>query len=374
MGVKASESVTFSFTTQTPSTGAATDADGTPTGTFRRNGTNDGAVTVTVTNIATGDYKAAFTMPAGASEGDECEVVISATVGGVTGKAVTWRDTAVSKLPGDFNDVSQADITGGAYAIDTDANGRVRLVVGTGTGEVNSSGGKVPATLATADVSGNLPANIKAISDDTTAADNAELFYDGTGYNAANSAIGTVATATTIGATGLAAIWNRLTSALTTSGSIGKLIVDKLGLITSTTTITASIVSDGDLITIYQGETRTVADGNAITLSVSSAVVDLTGYTPKFGLTKITTNSGTATLEVSGTVTDAGTTAQAVVFALTSAQTAALALDPTTTNPFQQNPANSRAYRWTISATDSGSNCPTLAAGYASVKARDTTC
>lgn len=155
MGVKASESVTVSFTTQTPSTGAATDADGTPTGTFRRNGTNDGAVTVTVTNIATGDYKAAFTMPAGASEGDECELIVSATVGGVTGKAPVWRDTCVSKLPGDFNDVSQADITGGAYALDTDANGRTRIVVGTAAGEINSSSGKVPATIAAGDLANN---------------------------------------------------------------------------------------------------------------------------------------------------------------------------------------------------------------------------
>jgi hypothetical protein len=48
-----------------------------------------------------------------------------------------------------------------------------------------------------------LEVDTMAISGDTTAADNAELDYDGTGYAKANSTIGT---ATTIGSTGLAAI------------------------------------------------------------------------------------------------------------------------------------------------------------------------
>ena len=58
----------------------------------------------------------------------------------------------------------------------------VTLKVGTGTGELNVASGKAPATLAHTDVSGNLPANMKAISDDSTAADNLEAEYDGTGY------------------------------------------------------------------------------------------------------------------------------------------------------------------------------------------------
>jgi len=43
------------------------------------------------------------------------------------------------------------------------------------------------------------------ISGDATAADNLELFFDGTGYDAANSAIGTVASATAIASGGIAA-------------------------------------------------------------------------------------------------------------------------------------------------------------------------
>lgn len=58
-----------------------------------------------------------------------------------------------------------------------------------------------------------LGVDVVAISGDTAAADNAELDYDGTGYNKTNSTVGT---ATTIGATGLAAINAEVVDTLTT--------------------------------------------------------------------------------------------------------------------------------------------------------------
>lgn len=80
------DTVTLVFTTSSPTTGAATNADSTPTGIVNKNGTDDGAVTVTVTNLDTGRYKAVFTMPGNYADGDEVNLSISATVGGVTGK------------------------------------------------------------------------------------------------------------------------------------------------------------------------------------------------------------------------------------------------------------------------------------------------
>jgi hypothetical protein len=44
---------------------------------------------------------------------------------------------------------SQSDITGGAYALDTDANGRLRIVDGTGVGEINTLNGYVDASGST---------------------------------------------------------------------------------------------------------------------------------------------------------------------------------------------------------------------------------
>src|SRR6185369_12742336 len=79
------------FITSDPSTGGAANADSTPTGTLVVNAVDNGAV-VTVTNVDTGRYKAAFTLPT-LSVGDRVELSMSATVGGTTGKAIVWRET-----------------------------------------------------------------------------------------------------------------------------------------------------------------------------------------------------------------------------------------------------------------------------------------
>lgn len=73
------------------STGAATNADSTPTGTVNKNGTDDGAVSVTVTNIDTGRYKATFAIPTSYVGGDVVVLSISAAVSSVTGKAVIFN-------------------------------------------------------------------------------------------------------------------------------------------------------------------------------------------------------------------------------------------------------------------------------------------
>jgi len=81
------DTISLGFTTQSIS-GSATDADSTPAASLRRNGTIDGAVSVTITHNATGDYSAALTLPLTYVAGDDVELLVSATVGGTTGKAV----------------------------------------------------------------------------------------------------------------------------------------------------------------------------------------------------------------------------------------------------------------------------------------------
>jgi hypothetical protein len=76
----------LSFVTQ-DQTGSATNADALPTAVLRRNGANT-AVTVTVVNNAAGDYTASAPVPLTYSGGDELEVVVSATIAGVAGKAL----------------------------------------------------------------------------------------------------------------------------------------------------------------------------------------------------------------------------------------------------------------------------------------------
>lgn len=92
MSVKTGQAVTVLFSTANASTGAATDATGDPAGTLYVNGTAD-AASVTVTNITTGLYKAAVTLPA-LSAGDQVSIRIAATVATVAGEGVVWQETA----------------------------------------------------------------------------------------------------------------------------------------------------------------------------------------------------------------------------------------------------------------------------------------
>ncbi len=62
MSVRSAQAITVEFTTRVFSTGVGTNADSTPTGTLVLNGV-DNAASVTVTNIDTGRYKAAVTLP-----------------------------------------------------------------------------------------------------------------------------------------------------------------------------------------------------------------------------------------------------------------------------------------------------------------------
>ncbi len=91
MSVRSAQAITKVFTTRAFATGAATDATGTPTGTLYVNGTAD-AASVTVTNITTGLYKAAVTLPT-LAVGDIVDLRINATVSAVTDNAIIWSDT-----------------------------------------------------------------------------------------------------------------------------------------------------------------------------------------------------------------------------------------------------------------------------------------
>jgi len=107
--MKPGDSIVVDFTTHDPSTGAATDADSTPSGTLVRNGT-DTAESVTVTNKATGVYKASVDIPGGYSAGDVVQVRIEATVDSTTGNAVIFSTVLDSKRVGELNDLSAAEV------------------------------------------------------------------------------------------------------------------------------------------------------------------------------------------------------------------------------------------------------------------------
>lgn len=81
------------FTTENPTTKALQNADSLPTGTVYKDGAAD-ALTVTVTNLATGVYKAVYTPTTGAgfAPGNDVACFVAATVGGVAGGGVIRQD------------------------------------------------------------------------------------------------------------------------------------------------------------------------------------------------------------------------------------------------------------------------------------------
>lgn len=340
---------------------------------------------------------------------------------------IDWDGSAVYEPPTSASSGTfTADVTkwnGTAVATpDTAGYPVVTIKDGTGQGELNITSGVVDA-------------NAVQVSGDSTAADNLESDYDGTGYDKTASSVGAIrvntaqagaagtitldasASATNdlyngalitirsgtgagqsrwiydyVGSTKVASVsrdWTTNPSSdsvfviLPSSHPLLDDIADlddftasaaaKLALITSGTSINIqSTITDGDVFTILQGETRDFTDGNHIRIDVDGTVTDLTGYTPKFAFTKLTSNSGTSSLELSGTVVNAGLSTQYIYFEMTEAQTEALALDTSATHPYRL--SSNYAYRWDASSTDGVSNCPGHGTGYVSVKAMATTC
>lgn len=99
MTVKSAQAVTVLFSTANATTGAAADATGAPTGTLYVDGTANGAA-VTVTNITTGVYKAAVTLPA-LTAGQIVSLRIAATVATIAAEGVVWQDVADTSLNSD---------------------------------------------------------------------------------------------------------------------------------------------------------------------------------------------------------------------------------------------------------------------------------
>ncbi len=101
-----------------------------------------------------------------------------------------------------------------AGAAGFDGNGRVDVGSWLGTAVT------ISATTSKPEV------DVNSISDDATAANNAELFFDGTGYDAANSTIGTVSavgdkSGYRLSATGVDDIWDESAAAHVSAGSFG---------------------------------------------------------------------------------------------------------------------------------------------------------
>ena len=90
-------SVKSDFITQN-SSGAATNADSLPVGVFVRNGA-DTAIVVTITNKTTGVYTYEVDIPSSYVVGDDVQIRVSASVGGVAAVEIVW-EAALQEPPG----------------------------------------------------------------------------------------------------------------------------------------------------------------------------------------------------------------------------------------------------------------------------------
>ena len=91
------DTITRRFATRDAS-GVAVDADSTPTAAAYVNGTLDGSVTVTVTDVGTGEYTISFTAPGTWSVGDDVEIRVAATVDALADWEIVYSGT-VRKAP-----------------------------------------------------------------------------------------------------------------------------------------------------------------------------------------------------------------------------------------------------------------------------------
>lgn len=324
------------FCTQRFDTGAATDADVLPTATAYRNGVAD-AWALTVANVTTGLYKVTGTVPA-YTQGDYVQVVVSATVNAVAGKAVidsgvveTYLDAAVS---------TRSTYAGADTAGTTTLLGRVvgTLAAGTHqpqTGDAYARLGAPAGASVSADVAA-LPAGILASATGgaagTVGGNLAHLNDDISDVLAAVEAVPTAAevwssptrTLTSYGtlvADVGTAVWSAGTRTLTSlSALLASISADVWAYATRTLTSTGQVtavlpVSAAGNITVEQGRDYAVADGAAIRLTSS----DWTLAASSTITLHVTCLDGT-TLEATATYVS-GT---AVDVALTKAQTAAL--------------------------------------------------
>lgn len=236
MRVPIDEVVYFDAITSNPTTGAAADADSTPTFAVYEEATDtDIGVggNLTKRTSLTGNYRGSFTASAanGFEAGKWYSVIVSATVSTVAGKARVMHFYCVpAEVAAGVPDVNATHV-GDTSQTGRDLGASVLLSPGTGTGQVSLSSGAV-----------------------TVGTNN-----DKTGYG--------------LSATAVQAIWDALTSALTTVGSIGKLLVDRIDAAISSRSShdAASVVT-----ALGDGSTLTEAGGTGDHLS---AVPDTSGTT-----------------------------------------------------------------------------------------------
>lgn len=254
---KIDDLLTFPANTHAPSTGAATDADAVPA---YRVYEDETATPILTGNMAlldgtntVGFYSEQITLSAanGFEKGKSYTVYISAAVGGVTG---TMSHSFQIEAEVDANSVSNigagvitataiatgaidadaiADNAIDAGAIAADAITAAKIADGAIDAATFAAGAITATVIATgaidADAIADNAIDAGAIAADAiTAAKIADNAIADQPVASVTGAVGSVTAGVTLAASAVQAIWDALTAALTTVGSIGKLLVDNI--------------------------------------------------------------------------------------------------------------------------------------------------
>jgi hypothetical protein len=91
LSVRSGDIITIDFPVNT--TSGPANADSAPAGKLVVNGVDQATPSVTISNKATGLYKASVTLPT-LTRGDCVQIRIAATIGGVPSNAYIWQDRA----------------------------------------------------------------------------------------------------------------------------------------------------------------------------------------------------------------------------------------------------------------------------------------
>lgn len=253
--------------------------------------------------------------------GADYQIVMDA--GTVDGTSIVGYVIADFSIENRFNEANVTQWNGTAVATPATAGyPAVTLKVGTGTGEVNLSSGKAPATIAAGDLATD------SLTADALAAD----------------AIAEIADQ----------VWDEVASGHVTAGTFGKLldtIESKTSLITSTGVVTTiGLISDGDTFEVTRGKALT-----GIELTVPTSTIDLSGYNATFGVTRIATDnavtSDTAAEQFNFTITDPGGAGQKITGSIPKTSTANWTLDNDMV--VETFTPTGRAYRWSIDINNS---------------------
>ena len=175
--VALSGTVYLHFGTSSASTGAAANADSTPTVVVAKDGTDLGYAP-TVTNVATGLYKVAIACTAGNgfAAGSRFSAYVTATVGGITG-----RDGL-----GEF-EVIATDLNTGVASVQGNVTGSVASVTGAVGSVTGLTAANLDVAVSTRMATFTLPTNFSAFAITAGGAVTAGTVSDKTGYSLTQS-------------------------------------------------------------------------------------------------------------------------------------------------------------------------------------------